>query len=233
MNIANKKILILSIIIVSFDLLTKILAFNLLPFQHQISFNGEQVGFYLTYNTDSIGGQADYLLNQENNKNLALIISSIIGMILMMYTILIFHKKIKTGYKWFIGFGIFVLAIIITEILKPFFSELAISNWITSVISKIAGISIYLTIFILTKNNLIRLFTSIIISAGIGNFIGHFYYPFRIIDFINIKGSYELLQIGVFNFADLAFYIGFISLIFTMIGLLIRKIRNYSTQQQT
>lgn len=219
----NRKLIIISSIIIGIDLLTKILALHLLPFQNQIQLFGEHVCFYLTYNMDSTGGQADYLLSQEKNKNIALISSSLIGIIMMTYTIFIYNRKIKRAYKWLIGIGILILLLVISESIKPKLSYLEISSWQTSIISKIAGIYIYLTIFILTKNNRIRLFTTIIISAGIGNLASHFYYPFRIVDFIEIKRTYEILRIGVFNLADLAFDIGFVGLITSLIRLLIKQ----------
>ncbi|WP_394708156.1 signal peptidase II [uncultured Bacteroides sp.] len=75
-----------------------------------------------------------------------------------------------------------------------------------------------------------RLFIVIIISSGFGNLISHFYYPYRVIDFIDIKGSYELLRIGVFNFADFALDFGICGLLITLIVIAIRRIINYATK---
>jgi lipoprotein signal peptidase len=93
--------------------------------------------------------------------------------------------------------------------------------------TKIVGISFYSTIFYFTKNNTIRFFTIFIISSGIGNLISHFYYPYRVIDFIDIEGSYELFKIGVSNLADFAFDIGFCGLLITLVVLTAKKIINH------
>ena len=67
----------------------------------------------------------------------------------------------------------------------------------------------------------------IIISSGIGNLISHFYYPYRVIDFININGSYELLRRGVSNLADFAIDFGLCGLLITLMAIAIKKIINY------
>jgi lipoprotein signal peptidase len=64
----------------------------------------------------------------------------------------------------------------------------------------------------------------IILAAGVGNLIGHFYPPYRVIDFINIKGSYELLRIGVFNIADFAFDVGIVGLIISIAFVVFKRV---------
>jgi lipoprotein signal peptidase len=224
MNVFTKKLIILSFLIIGIDLLTKLLALNLLPFENQVRLIGERVCFYLTYNLDSTGGQADYLMRAESNKNLSILLSSLIGIILLSYIVIIFSTKISKSIKWLIGIGIFIICVIISELLKPYLANIVISNWTASVLAKTTAISLYLLIFMLSKNNYIRLFLIIIISAGLGNLINHFYSPFRVIDFIDIKGSYELFKIGVFNLADIFFDIGLIGFFITLFIILIKKI---------
>jgi len=229
MNISNKKLLLIFILIVSVDLLTKIIALNLLPFQNHVNLIEEKVSFYLTYNMGSTGGQAAYLLQQENNKNISLVLASTAIIFLVIYIMLISRTTVKRKYKWLIGVGIFVLSLIISEVIKKQFSSITISNWTTSMFTKIVGIIFYSAILIKMTNKYLRLFIVIIISSGSGNLISHFYYPYRVIDFVNIYGSYELLRIGVFNFADLAFDIGIVGLLITFIIITVKKTINYTT----
>lgn len=224
MNISNKKLITILILIVGFDLLTKIIALNLLPFQNHVDLIGEKVSFYLTYNMNSTGGQGEYFLRQENNKNISLVFASTIIIFLIIYSLLINRTTIKNKYKWLIGIGIFVLSMIISEIVKRQFPNLIISNWATSIFTKIVGISFYTLILTKLTNRFLRLFIVIIISAGVGNLINHFYYPYRVIDFIDIEGTYELLKIGVFNIADFAFDIGICGFLITLTTITIKKI---------
>lgn len=233
MNISNKKLIIILILIVGFDLLTKVIALYLLPFQNHVNLIGEKVSFYLTYNMNSTGRQGEYFLRQENNKNISLVFASTITIFLIIYSLLINRTTIKRKYKWLIGIGIFVLSIIISEIVKRLFPNLTISNWTTSMFTKIVGISFYILILTKLSNKFLRLFIVIVISAGVGNFINHFYYPFRIIDFIDIDGTYELFKIGVFNIADFAFDVGICGFLITLATItimkIIDKIKNYAS----
>ena len=228
MNNTNKKLLLISISIVVVDLVTKIMALNFLPFQNQVNLIGEKVTFYLTYNMGSSGGQAAYLLRHESNKNLSLLLTSISMILLMIYIILINRTIVKKKHKWLMGIGILFVTSIISMVIKKQFPDLIISNWTTSMVTKVVGISFNLVIFYMTRNTYIRLFITIIISSGIGNLISHFYYPYRVIDFIDINGSYELLRIGVSNLADFAIDFGLCGLLITLIVIAIKKIINYA-----
>jgi lipoprotein signal peptidase len=86
------------------------------------------------------------------------------------------------------------------------------------------GLTLYGTLFYLSTNKSIRLFSLITLACGIGNLLSHFYLPYRVIDFISIEGSCDLLKIGVFNFADVAFNIGAIGLIISIVYLLARRV---------
>lgn len=233
MNISNKKLITILILIVCVDILTKVIALNFLPFQNHVNLIGEKVSLYLTYNMNSTGEQANYLLRQENNKNISLVFASTIIILLTVYSLIINRATVKRKYKWLIGIGIFVLSIIISESVERLFPNMTISNWTTSIFTKILGISLYALILSKLTNKFLRLFIVIIISAGVGNLINHFYYPYRVIDFIDIDGTYELLRIGVFNIADLAFDIGICGLLVTLTAITIKKIidkmKNYAT----
>lgn len=224
MNKTNKKLLFVSLLIVGIDLLSKLTALNLLPFHNHVNLIGEKITFYLTYNMSSTCEQGVYILKHENNKNLSLLSGSISIIFLIIYLILVNQATIKKRYKWLIGIGIILFSSIITQIIKKQYPDLLISNWVTSMFSKLLGISFYSAMLYIIRDNIIKLFIVIIISSGIGNLISHFYYPYRVVDFININGSYELFKIGVFNFADLAFNLGFCGLVITLIVIAIRKI---------
>jgi len=223
-NTRQYYLLILTSIIL-IDLITKLIALNVLTLHEELSIIQDKLSFFLIYNEESTGGQAGYFLQAESHKNLALVFISITGLMIVSYIFLIRKRQIKTLYKWLIGILIYISITISFEFIRPFFADIEINNWSASVISKIAGIVVYLTFFVLVKNSYLRFFTLIIISAGLGNLLSHFYYPYHVIDFIDIKGSYGTLKIGVSNVADLFFDFGFLGLSGTIIVISIKKIK--------
>ncbi len=225
-----KELIILSSIVL-FDLITKLMANYYLPFQENVDIFGETVSFYLTYNRGATGGQADFIVG-ENNKNIIIILTCVSGLILLLYFFYIRGKKIRTIYKVLIGVAIYLTLSLSMEMMRPLFINATISSWTTSVIGKLTGLTLYGTLFYLSKNKWIRFFALIILACGLGNLLSHFYLPYKIIDFISIKGSYDLLRIGVFNLADLAFDIGAIGLIITILYLLIKKVMDKSKSIQ-
>ena len=217
------KELIILLSIVLFDLITKLTANYYLPFQENVEIFGDTVSFYLTYNQGATGGQADFIVG-ESNKNITIILTCMNGLILLSYFFYIRGKKIRTIYKVLIGIAIYLTLSVLMEMLYPLLINVTISSWTTSVIGKLTGLTLYGTLFYLSKNKWIRFFALIILACGLGNLLSHFYLPYRIIDFISIEGSYDLLRIGVFNFADLAFDIGAIGLIISILYSLFKRV---------
>jgi lipoprotein signal peptidase len=224
----KRKELIILISIVLFDLATKIAANCFLPFNEFVDIIGQTVSLYLTYNEGSTGGQADVMFPPEFNKNLLIILYSINELIILAYSLFIRTKNISLIYKILIGIGLFILLTISISFTYPLFWTATISSWTASVVGKLAALSIWGAIFYFSKAKWVRLFILIILSCGIGNLLNHFYSPYMIIDFLYIEGSYELLRIGVSNFADLAFDIGIIGLILSLIIVFVNKIKNHN-----
>ena len=215
-RIFNKKALIIIATVILFDIVTKMLALNLLPFQKNVYIVQDRLSLYLTYNEGSTGVQADLLLKHENNKNLYVGMLSIAIFILTLYVFLINKKNLSVSYKWIIGICLYILLSVLINYLKHHVN-IEINNWTASLISKSAVLLFYLTFYFFTKNKYLKIFILLIISAGLGNLLNHFYYPYKVIDFINVKGSYETLRIGVFNFADLVLNISFLGVFITLI----------------
>jgi lipoprotein signal peptidase len=223
-----KEVIILFTIVV-FDLITKLTANYYLPFQKNVNIFGDTLSFYLTYNQGAAGGQAAYIIG-DNNNNVTIILTCVSGLILLSYFFYIRGKKIRTTYKVLIGVAIYLALSLSLELTQRLFIDVAVSSWTTSVIGKLTGLTLYGSLFFLTKNKWIRISALIILACGLGNLISHFYLPYRVIDFLNIEGSYDLLRIGVFNFADLAFYMGAIGLILSILYLLLKKLLTHTSK---
>ena len=225
---------IILISIVLFDLITKLTANYYLPFQENVYILGDKVSLYLTYNHGATGGQGNYILREEDNKNLTILLACICGLILLSYILLIRRRELRTIYKVLIGLVLFLTLSTLMDIVRPLLGDITmISSWTTSVAGKMTGLTIYGSIFYLSKSKWIRFFSLIILACGVGNLMSHFYLPYRVIDFISIDGSYELLRIGVFNFADLAFDIGAVGLVISIIVISINRILSGQTTQTT
>ena len=221
----KKRELITLLVIVALDLITKIAAYNCLPFRQDVNIIGDKVIFYLTYNENSTGVWADELYQNENNKNLAIISNCILGLILLSYILFIKSKKIRIIYKILIGIALFFIMSILLDIATRLLVNVDISSWITSVLGKLCVLIIWGTIFYFVKDKLIRYSMILVIACGIGNLISHFYPPFLVIDFIYIDGLYEFVKIGIFNLADLSYNIGAVALIISLLIWLIRKLK--------
>lgn len=223
--LSPKSIIILFLILFSIDLCSKILALKILPYNKQVNILEDNLYFYLVFNSGSSGGQADYLLKNETNKNATIIVNSINNLIIIFCFVLIYFIRINKIHKWLIGIGILIILSITNSSLKTYFNAYEFTNWNTSVFSKISSICIFMAIFFMAKNYYLKLFLSVILSAGMGNLISHFYYPYKIIDFIYVEGLYELFKIGVFNVADLIFNLGLIGFSISIFFWGIGKIR--------
>lgn len=232
-RITGKEYTIL-IAIVLVDLITKLAANYFLPFKEKVSVIGERVCLHLTYNQDSTGGQVGFMLQDYQNKNLTIVLSCLIVLILLSYVLFIRKQKIRTLYKTLIGVGLFVILSWAMGFILPLFENVNISSWTTSVIGKLVALAIVFCIFFyFSLDKWIRLSLVVVFAAGIGNFLSHFYPPYRIVDFIYIKGSYELVKIGIFNVADLALYVGSLGLIVSALFYeLIKGLKNKKVKRQ-
>jgi lipoprotein signal peptidase len=219
----RNKMVIVGIAIIIIDLATKLLANWFLPFKENVPLLGEKFSFYLIYNEGSTGGQANALIGNMYNKNLLIISACISVAILMSYILYIRKRELKTFYKILIGIGLYLVLSVIVVNIQRVFVDVNISNWLTSVIGKIFGLAIWGTVAYLIKNDTIRFPFVLVLAAGVGNLLSHFYPPFLIIDFIYIEGLSQLVKIGVFNFADLAFDIGIIWFIIALIIIDVKK----------
>lgn len=213
MKHSRKLLILILIIIIGLDLFTKILAYNLLPFHEHVYIWGDQISLYSTYNTGSSGGQADYLISKSGlEKNNVIFWGTIIWILFLIFIILI-NKLNSTKKKWFLLIPLSILNLFLLWICLKVFSSIEFSNHFISWFSKTGIVGILGVLTYLTKEKWTKIFLICIISAGLGNIFSHFYPPYHVVDFIFIKGSYELLKIGTFNIADFVLYLSLISLV--------------------
>jgi lipoprotein signal peptidase len=221
----KKKELTILLAIIALDFLTKIIAYHCLPYRQDVNVIGNEVVFYLTCNQGSTGVWADDFYQNDDNKNLTIILNCIVMLILFAYILFIKSKKIRILYKILIGIALFIIMSMLFEPIKLSLININISPWITSIVGKLSSLIVWCTIFYFVKDKLIRYSMILVIACGIGNLISHFYPPFLIVDFIYVDKLYEFVKIGVFNLADLSYNIGIIALIISLIIWLIRKLK--------
>lgn len=224
MNKVNKRLIPIFLIIIVIDLITKLIAYNFLPFNEHVYLIGDKLSFYSTYNTDSTGGQADYIYSKTGqNKNYELFLSTISSILIALYILLIYRLDKWNKKKWFLLIPLVLLNLLLIGLTKRLYPDIHFTDYFISWFSKIGAIVFILVIVYLIKDKWIRLFLICILSSGIGNLMSHFYLPYHVVDFISIKGSYELVRIGIFNIADLVLYLSLISIIGYVIYSSIKK----------
>ena len=241
-SLVKSKECIICTIIVIIDLITKLVANYLLPFEEWVCIIEERVGLYLTYNQNPTAGRSHLALQKYPNESLMLILICLSALIVFGYILFIRKQKMRTIYKVLIGIGLYITLVeVIMKFVYPLFESINISSWTASVVGKLTGLVIILGIFYFFRlKKWIKLSLVLIFAGGIGNFLSHFYSPYRIIDFIYIEGSYELVRIGVFNVADLVIDIGYLGIIASVLfyklkkgrEYVIRKIKLYHEKQQ-
>ena len=224
----KKKEIIILLTILLLDFITKIVAYNCLPFEQDVNIIGNEVVFYLTYNQDSTGSHAEYIFQNEPNKNVSIILNCIYMLILLAYILYIKSKRIRILYKVLIGIILFILMALLIDVVKPLFADWDISHRLTSIFGKLAVLTVWATIFYYVKDRFIRYSIIFVIACGIGNLISYFYPPFWVIDFIYVDTLYQLYVFGIFNLADISNQIGLIALVISLLIWLIRK-----TKQKT
>lgn len=230
MNKVNKQLILIPLIVIGIDLITKVIAYNFLPFNEHVYLIGDKLSLYSTYNTDSTGGQADYIYSKSGlDKNYELFLSTISGILIAFYILLICRLDKWKKKKWLLLIPLVLFNVLLIDLTKRLYPDILFTNHFISWFSKIGTIVFVVVLIYLVSNKWIRLYLICILSAGIGNLISHFYPPYHIVDFISIKGSYELVRIGIFNIADLTLDLSLISIVGYVIYHLLRN-KNYSIQ---
>ncbi len=184
------------------DLITKLLAYFVLPFNEEVSIAGRKLYLYLTYNFEATGSQAEYILGEASRANARLVFSAVAGVILGVYILLSQKLALQLKWKVVIGVAMWVALSLVVENTHQAF-ELTFSKHFTSWFTKAGAIFLYASIFQVLQNKILKTLLAILIGSGLGNLINHFYPPFHVIDFLYSDLLYRWLKMGIFNLADL------------------------------
>lgn len=183
------------------DLITKLVAYFMLPYNEDVTIVGEDLYLYLTYNFEATGGQAAYILGDLSKENAKMILSPIACMILGVYIFMSQKFTLELPWKVAIGVTIYLILSLIVEISYQTI-EVDFSNHFTSWFTKLGAVILYSSIFFVLANKVLKTLLAIILGCGLGNLINHFYPPYHIIDFMYSEHLYQWLKMGIFNFAD-------------------------------
>jgi len=220
----NAPYILLILVIVLLDFISKLWALSALPYQEDVSVLGQKVMFYLTYNEEYLSGQAIAVLQDANPVQATLQISSVI-LILCIYVVGISRLDMKSSLKRIGGVLLFFGVAFLLEGVNAFsHSEIDIRT--ATLITKISVSLFMIVIFLEVKVSILKWALAFIIATGIGNGLNYFYEPYKVIDFIYVEGSYELLRIGVFNIADLSYDIGMLMIIGYAVYSGLKKLQN-------
>ncbi len=184
------------------DLVTKLLAYFLLPFNEEVRIAGRKLYLYLTYNFEATGGQAEYILGEVSKANGKLVLSALAGIILGMYILLSQKLTLQLKWKVVIGLAVYAALSVVVEATHQAF-ERAFSNHFASWFTKVGAVFLYGSIFYVLQNKVLKTLLAVIIGCGLGNLANHFYPPYHVIDFLYSDLLYQWLKMGIFNLADL------------------------------
>jgi lipoprotein signal peptidase len=199
------------------DLVTKLLAYFILPLNEYVSVFGHNLEFYLTFNTGASGTKAASITQSFNNPNMALFVGGVFG--LVAGTILYLTKNVK--FKLWQKSVIVLLALTLYVGLQMNISNIrtyVFDDYFISWFTKIGAMTLVFGLFIISKDKWLKVILISYFSCGLGNLISHFYPPFAVIDFISAPLLYDFLRLGICNLADI---LADICLILLVIRLLI------------
>jgi lipoprotein signal peptidase len=205
------------------DLVTKLFAYFFLPFNEYVPVMGNQLEFYLTYNTGAAGTKVDSIIQNINNPNMSLFIMGLFGLLSGIVLFLTKKIKFKMWQKFLIIF--FTLFLYMGVQLKISHSNTYIfDNYFISWFTKLGAMALVLGLFVIAKDKWLRIILISYFSCGLGNFINHFYPPFAIIDFIYAPILYKYLHLYICNIADIGVDFCLILLIIRFLIIWIKKL---------
>jgi len=114
-----------------------------------------------------------------------------------------------------------MLALPAAEALMQFSQPLSIA------VVRVAAIVLVGTIWWFAPAGVFKFGLTLVLAAGIGNFLSLLYPPFRIVDFIYSRLTARLLRYGVFNVADLYIPAGVACLPVAAVQYVVRRFRRF------
>jgi lipoprotein signal peptidase len=212
-NYKYSKYLVVFFVIVMIDFISKILANNLLPYNEIVQINENNFCLYLTYNFGFIGSIGSILLSKLPIKNLMILFSCFNVFIVSIYIIIIKKFRLDKVLKLVFGFSLYYFLFFPEIVIVYLFKNINLSNHFVSWFSKFGILFFCTTIFFKINDTKLKLILTFIIGSGFGNLISHFYPPFYVIDFIYVKFLFNVFRIGIFNLADIIYYLSILTLI--------------------
>ena len=223
-----RKFLPYIISIISLDLLTKLLAYFLLPFDKYVSILGEDLGFWLTYNMSSSGSKAGVATSDFQNPNVALFLAAFFGLTYGILLISTRNYRFKAWHK--IGIIIVCVTVYLVILLTvPNLIQTSFDNYFISWFSKIGAIMLVLGFFTIINDYWLKVILISYASCGLGNLLNHFYPPFYTIDFISSSLLNKWYHLGICNVADILADTFILLFAFRLIIIAIQKITNKET----
>jgi lipoprotein signal peptidase len=190
--------------LVLFDAATKLTVSQVLPYQREV---GDFLGsyFYLTFNKESTGYAFKQMFGGFTGSGL--VMYSLVYLGLALYLHVIERVKVRLWLKAALGAAIFFTMGYFGLRIKSV-SFFPISIYGASILKMISPLMLLAKIVSMLKDGPYRFGFSMILAAGIGNLLSHFYPPFIIVDFIYIPIFNRIFGSGVMNVADIASNLG-------------------------
>ncbi len=221
---AHKKYFFIIFGVFLSDLITKMMACWLLPYNEEVGIAGEKLYLYLTYNFGAMGGQAEFVFGEVNKANTKLVCFALAAITIGTYLLLIQKATLKLAWKIVIGLAIYLLLVLCIETMYETIT-ISFSNHFTSWFKMLGSILLYSIIFHVLQNKVLKTLIAVALGCGLGNLINHFYPPYHVVDFIYSDFLYRWWKMGIFNLADLVLNVTEITIVFYLLYLLGKRIK--------
>lgn len=211
---------ILAVAIFGIDVLTKVIAQIFLPFEQRVDLLGGKSYFYLIHNKTGFSSVQNMSFEQLGLSANIAFFSAFATVLFAVYLGFIQKSPWKSVWKWLLGIllcCILYFAVIVVTLLYG--DNFTLHPRMMALIRFIAMSTLWLVIFSIAKNPLLKIICVLTLAAGVGNSINMIFPPFGVIDFIFIEPLYQVTGTQICNFADIVLIIAVFLMVVAFVGL--------------
>jgi hypothetical protein len=206
--------------LIAVDLTTKELARLLLP-PHRGIDSAAVVQLVLRNNSSGLGtwGQAATHGSTTSDGAAGGIGLAVVGVSLLVLR----QSRWSRPKKSLVVVGAYLLAVILSAAALRTVAAAPVSLWIA--LARAGGATLFTSLWCLAPPGWWRIATTLLAAAALGNLVSLIFPPYAITDFLFSRPVSSLLGWGVFNIADLYYFVGIVGLVVALLIALASRFR--------
>jgi lipoprotein signal peptidase len=217
----HKLDLLLVLILVLIDTGTKVAAYAVLPPGNWPLGVGDDLSLLLSLNEMGVAVSPSDVFAKYPSMPIA---QAIAMLAMSVVVIALARSEIRRGFGVLAGIGSLLVLVLgsvfLAEVLPKVFDDQRHSV----ILMRASSLVLLLVLIMCSRTLYFRACFTVMAAAGAGNLLSFFYPPFAIVDFIRSRWMCEVIDMGVFNVADLYFLLSCIMLLAAPAYLLVRFI---------